>query len=268
MKIKSDMFFQVQSERPSVRPETVGSIGSFTMTNAMLMALFVTFLIAAVALHTKKKSRIVPSKFQLLLEMLVSGFRSVLTQITGSDAKALALLPLIGTLFLYLGISNLIGLIPGLTAITIDGIPALRTPTNDFNTTFSIAFAMVILTQIMSIKQFGVLGHLGKFFKFKELVAGFRKGIGDGMIAFIDFLVGLLDIVSEIAKVVSLSLRLFGNMYAGEVIMSLLFGAFAMALPSVWLGMNILVGFLQAMVFGSLTAAYYTLAVETAQSTA
>ena len=79
---------------------------------------------------------------------------------------------------------------------------------------------------------------------------------------FFLLLIFLLDIVSEVAKVVSLSLRLFGNMYAGDVLAAILLGAFAAIVPVPWLAMNLLVGVLQAMVFGSLTAAYYTLAIE------
>lgn len=259
--------FQVAVENPGVQPEIIGSIGSFPITNAMLLAALVTLLFLLLGLYTKKHSKLVPSKFMIMLEETVKSFQTLLMQITGNERMAAQLLPLIGALFLYMGVGNLIGLVPGLTAITHDGAAIFRTPTNDFNTTFSIALAMVILTQIMSIRQFGLLGHLGKFFKFKDVFLGFKKGIGDGFIAIIEFLVGLLDIISEIAKVVSLSLRLFGNMYAGEVLMAVLLGAFAIAIPSAWLAMNLLVGVLQAMVFGALTAAYYTLAVEVAEST-
>jgi len=154
-------------------------------------------------------------------------------------------------------------LIPGLSAITYNGVSIFRTPTNDFNMTFSIALAMVILANIMSIRDFGLFGHIGKFVKIKEVVEGFRKSIGAGLLAIIDFFIGLLDIVSEFAKVISLSLRLFGNMYAGEVLAAIFLGALAILIPAPWTAMNLLVGILQAMVFGSLTAAYITLAIAT-----
>ena len=160
---------------------------------------------------------------------------------------------------------NLIALLPGLTAITYNGLPLFRTATNDFNTTFALAMAVVILTHIVSLKQFGLFGHLGKFFKFKEVYLGFKKGIGEGVLSIIDFLIGLLDIVSEVAKVISLSLRLFGNMFAGDILTVILFGALAVLAPIPWLAMNLLVGVLQALVFGALSAAYYTLAIEVAE---
>lgn len=258
-------FLQVSAEQPLVQPDILFSIGALSITNAMLMGVFVTVLLLLLSLFIRFRAKLLPSKFQTMIEMLFDAFLGLLEQITGDKTKAQKLLPLVGALFLFLGLGNLIGLIPGLTSFTYNGVPLFRTPTNDFNTTFSIALAIIILTQIMSIKTFGIFGHLGKYFKFKDVVVGFKKSIGDGVLAIVDFLIGLLDIVSEVAKVVSLSLRLFGNMFAGEVLAAILLGAFALAVPAPWLAMNILVGLLQAMVFGSLTAAYYTLAVEQAE---
>ncbi|OIO20158.1 MAG: hypothetical protein CO029_03850 [Candidatus Magasanikbacteria bacterium CG_4_9_14_0_2_um_filter_41_10] len=256
------MFFQVQSEQSGVQPEIIFSVGSLPVTNAMFMGIFMTVIFCVLALYTRRSLRLVPSKFQMIIEIVFTGFASLIEQITGNRKAAIQLLPLIGALFLFLGFGNLFALLPGLTAITYKGISVFRTPTNDFNMTFSIALAMVLLTQLASMRAWGFFGHLGKYFKFKDVYHGFKKGVGAGFLSIIDFLIGLLDIVSEVAKVVSLSLRLFGNMYAGDVLAAILLGAFAAIVPVPWLAMNLLVGVLQAMVFGSLTAAYYTLAIE------
>jgi len=260
--IKNNMFLQVPSAQPEVQPEILFFLGHLPITNAMLMGVLMTALFLCFAIYTRRSLKSIPSKFQTGVEILVTGFIGLLEQITGNRKAAEDLLPLIGALFLFLGFGNLIALFPGLSSITYDGMSLFRTPTNDFNMTFSIAFAMVMLTQIASVRAWGVFGHLGKYFKFKDVYLGFKKGIGVGFLSIIDFLIGLLDIVSEIAKVVSLSLRLFGNMYAGDVLAAILLGSFAIAVPAPWLAMNLLVGVLQAMVFGSLTAAYYTLAIE------
>ena len=261
-------FLQVAAEQPGVQPDILVSIGSLNITNAMLMGVFVTLILLVGSLIIKYRAALMPSRFQMLVEMAVESFLGLLEQITGDRKTADQLLPLIGTLFLFIGFSNIIGLIPGLTSLTYNGTAIFRTPTNDFNMTFSIATAMIILTNVMSIKVFGPIGYLGKFFKFKDVYLGFKKSIGDGVLAIVDFLIGLLDIVSEVAKIVSLSLRLFGNMYAGEVLAAILLGAFAAVIPAAWLAMNLLVGILQALVFGALTAAYYQLAVEVAEEKA
>jgi len=90
---------------------------------------------------------------------------------------------------------------------------------------------------------------------------GFRKSVSDGFVACINFFVGILDIIGEVAKIISLALRLFGNMYAGGVLMIILFGTLALIVPALWLAMNIFVGILQAIVFVSLVSAYYMLAL-------
>lgn len=255
------MWFQHKSEVAPIQPDILGNVFNIPVTNAMLMGVFVTVLILIVSLVIRFRAKLFPSRFQTAVEIMVEGFLGLTEQILGSRELGKKMLPLIGTIFVFFGVSNLIGLIPGLTAITYGEVSLFRTPTNDFNMTFSVALAMVVLMQFASMKEFGFFGHLGKFFKIKDVVLGFRKSIGDGMIAIIDFLIGLLDIISEFAKVISLSLRLFGNMYAGEVLAAILLGAFALVVPSTYLVMNILVGVIQALVFGALTAAYYQLAV-------
>lgn len=260
--------FQVVTEQPNVQPETLFSILSLPITNAMMANVLVLCLFVLLAIVVSRRKSAIPNGFFVLVETMVESFINLLQQITGKRETAIQLLGLVGAIFLYMGVSNIIILLPGLSSFVYDGVSVFRTPTNDFNTTFSIAFAVIILTNIMSIKAFGMFGHLGKFFKFKEVYIGFKSSIGDGMLSIIDFLIGLLDIISEVAKVVSLSLRLFGNMYAGEVLAAILLGTFAILVPAPWVAMNLLVGILQALVFGALTAAYYTLAVEVAEAKA
>jgi F-type H+-transporting ATPase subunit a len=186
----------------------------------------------------------------------------LIQQITASEKHAKRVFPIIGAMLVYLTIANLIGLIPGLSEFTYNGTPVFRSPTADFNTTFGLAFGAILVLQFVSIKDYGLFGHIGKFFKFKEVYQGFRKGVSAGFVALIDFFVGVLDIIGELAKIISLALRLFGNMYAGNVLMVIIMGALAYVLPAVWLGMNIFVGILQAMVFSALVAAYYMLAIK------
>ncbi len=261
-------FLQVPQAQPSVAPDTIATISGYPITNAFLLALLATLLLLVVTLILKKKLNLIPKRLQTAAEILFEAFINLMVQVTGSEASARKLLPIVGTIFVYFGLGNIIGLIPGIGAFNVDGVPLFRTPTNDFNLTFSVALAVVILAQIASIKQFGVFTHLGKYFQFKQVYQGFQKGIGAGVLSIVDFLIGLLDIVSEVAKVVSLSLRLFGNMYAGEVLAAILLGSFALIVPASWLAMNLLVGLLQAMVFGSLTVAYYALAVDTGEEAA
>jgi len=259
-------FFRIQFEPTNVKPDTIFALGSLEVTNAILMGVLLVIMLTVFSLIVRNKLSLIPGKLQNIVELAVEGMSTLVEQITGDKRMAEKLLPLIGTIFVFFTISNLITLIPGISSFTYNGVPLFRGPTNDFNMTFSVAFGVVILSQLMSIKTFGLLGHLGKYFKFKELVQGFKKSMGDGFVALIDFFIGLLDIVSELAKVFSLSLRLFGNMFAGELLLALLMGTFAIGIPSIWLGMNLLVGIIQAIVFGALSTAYYMMAVQQAEA--
>lgn len=256
------MLFSTDVAQPGIQPETLFHIGQLPVTNAMLFGVVLTVVLFFFSLIIGKRAKLRPGKGQTIMEMLIEGFINMLEQITGNRENAMKMLPLVGGIFVFFGLSNLITLVPGITSITYDGVALFRGPTNDFNMTFTVALAVVILSHIGSMRAFGLFGHLGKFLKFKELFAGFRKGIGGALMGILDFVMGLLDIISEFAKIFSLSLRLFGNMYAGEVLAALLLGGFAIAIPSVWMAMNILVGVIQAIVFGALTAAYYSLAVQ------
>jgi len=254
--------FRLSRDITGVHPEFIVNVSGFQFANSTLLSLGIMVLLIIFCFIIVRKYKTRPGKAQTAVEILYEGMIGFITQITANKDESKKIFPLIATIFIYIGISNLITLIPGISAIQYNGSTVFRSPTTDFNTTFGLALGAVILLQIVSIADWGFWGHIGKFFKFKDVYLGFRRSLKDGFMAIIDFLIGLLDIVGEIAKVISLSLRLFGNMYAGEVLATLILGAFAYVLPITWSAMSILSGVVQALVFGSLVTAYYMLAIK------
>ena len=254
---------QIPSEIPAVGSDILFNIGGFPVSNSILLVWLITLGALVFSIFIKKNTKIIPKRWQTIVEILFESMEGLITQITGDIRITRKIFPLIASLFIFIGLSNLITLvIPFLGSFTYNGMTLFRTPTADFNTTVSLAFAMVVYVQFESIRRWGLLKHLSQYFQFQALIEGFKKGIGEGFIAIINFLIGLLDIVSEVAKVISLSFRLFGNMYAGEVLATILLSLLAFVVPSAWMTMNLLAGFIQAMVFGALTTAYYTLATK------
>ncbi len=245
-----------------IGPETVAMIGNFKIANSTMFLFFIILLLALFAYFAIRKFKVRAGATQTVTEMIYEGIASFLDQITGDRARTDKVFPIIATIFIFVGISNLIGLLPGLTAIKIGDVSLFRTPTADFNTTFGLAFGSVLVLQFVSIYEWGLLDHINKFVKFKDVYNGFKGGLKSGVMSLIDFAIGLLDIIGEFAKIFSLSLRLFGNMYAGEVLMIIIMGGFAYLVPSLWLSMNILSGLIQALVFGSLVTAYYMLSIK------
>lgn len=252
---------QIEAAKPLLQPDIIFTIGGFPITNGHLLTWLIAFIFLVYGLAVKSSIQLVPGKLQVFSEMVIDTIGGLIRGVSGSKAITKRLLPIVGTLLLFIVTANSIGAIPGLTAITYDGVSLFRTPTNDFNMTVTLAVAMSILVHAGSIGSFGIFAHIGKFIQIKEVVAGFRKSIGEGFMGLISLFLGLMDIVSEFAKIISMSMRLFGNIYAGEVMTVVLYGLVSIAVPIPWHAMSLFSGVIQALVFSMLTIVFYTLSV-------
>ncbi len=263
--VEESSILHVHEEIPTIASPVIGSVGIVTIATSTVTIFFITMLF--VLLVTKvSRSKMVPGKFQHLTEMLYETLTGFLTSIVGTKEKAKKIVPYVGSLFVYLLVANLLPMFPGVSGlyVVIDGehVPLLRGATTDFNTTFGLALAVVITMQVMGMKEQGVFGYLSHFIQIKQVIKGFRKSVGDGAVSLVGFLVGLIEIIGEFAKMLSLSLRLFGNMFAHEVLTVILLGAFSVAVPAIWMGMGVLVGVVQSVVFIALTTVYYSLVLK------
>ena len=255
-------FLQVKEKLPSIFPYELFSFGPFTFSPATMMATLSVFVFTYLAFKTNK-FKLVPSFFQHITEMLVLFILDFIEKILGDKKKARKILPYVGSVFLFILFSNLAFLIPGLSAITFNDHHVFTASTADFNTTLALALASVVIIHFVGMFENGVFSHLGHFIKVQPIINGFKKSIGAGFLGIVEFFVGLIEIIGELAKVISLSLRLFGNIFAHEVLMIILLGSLAIGLPAIWMGMGILVGVVQAIVFMALITVYYSLLVMT-----
>ena len=250
----------VREDIPSIHPHELFSFGPFTITSSTMMA-FLALIVFIFLAFKVNKFKLLPGFFQSLAEMLVDFLIGFIAQIVGSREKALMLLPYVGSVFAFILFSNLSAMIPGITGFEWHGHHMFTPSTADFNTTFALALASVVVVHIMSVYKAGLFSHLGHFIQVAPIINGFKKSFGEGMLGIIHFFVGLIEVVGEVAKVISLSLRLFGNMFAHEVLMIILLGALSIGVPALWMGMGILVGVVQAIVFTALVTVYYSLLV-------
>jgi F-type H+-transporting ATPase subunit a len=249
-------------ELTSIQPEIIFSIGNFGIANSTLMIVFMIIGFLILGVHIKKRFGVKPTSFQVIMELLYTGIMDLVTQITGDEKHAKKIFPVIATILVYFALANVIAIIPGLTDITYKGVALLRTPTSDFNTAFGVSLAAVLVLNYVSVKEWGIFGYLGNFFNFKGIYLGFKKSFMDGFIGMVEFFVGVLNIIGELAKVISLTFRLFGNIYAGQVLAIIIMGAVAYVLPTVWSLMSNFTGLLQGFVFAALVAVYYTLSLK------
>lgn len=227
-------------------PEVITHIGSFPITNTILNTLLVDGVIVGTLIAVNKNLKKVPGKLQSLIEMLLDGFYSFIETIAGQNASKI--FPYVMTFFIFILIANWSGLLPGATTIGFfekgqgeEGfIPLIRNTTSDINTTFALALISLVATHMLSIKTVGIKEYLSRYFSLNPIL----------------LFVGLLEIVSEITKIISLSFRLFGNIYAGEVVLHTISSIFAFLFPLPFMALEVIVGLVQALVFSFLTMAF------------
>ena len=261
----SQSIFHVHEALPSIQAPVLFSFGPVSVATSTVTVALITLLALLLSLFVLRPT-LIPSRAQHVFEMFYEAVFGFIASILGSEEKAKKVVPYVGSLMVYLIIANLLPMIPGVSAfyLTLNGehVTLFRGATTDFNTTFGLALAVVLTMQVVGMKEQGVFGYLSHFIQIKQVVKGFSKGIGEGMVAIIGFFVGLIEIISEFDKMLSLSLRLFGNLFAHEVLTVILLGAFAFGVPALWMGMGVLVGVVQSIVFVALVTVYYSLVLK------
>jgi F-type H+-transporting ATPase subunit a len=253
---------------PPAAAESLFHVGHFSITNSMINGWIAVVFFVVIALILRTKKSVVPKGIQNVAEGLVEFMLSEIQKVTGDTKRSRQFLPIVGTLFLFILFSNWIGLFPGTGSIGIwetkegvkELVPLLRPAAADLNFTLAIAVFAVLSSHLIGLTSVGFVNHLSKFFNLRGIWRSFKKGPIAIAVAFVEFGVGIIEAVSEIAKVVSLSLRLFGNVFAGEVLMTVMLGLFSVFLPIPFIFLEVLVGVIQATVFSMLTLAYLTVA--------
>ncbi len=255
---------------PPAAAEPLIYIGTLPVTNAMVNGWIAVVFFVVVAAVASRREGLVPSGVHNLIEGVIEFMMSEIQKVTGDTYRTKQFLPIVGTIFLFVLFSNWLGLIPGTGSIGVWGIheghtaliPLLRPAASDLNMTLGIALFAVLSSHVIGLMSLGPVGHFSKFVNIRGIWRSLKKGPMAVIVAVIEFFVGLLEVISEVAKVLSLSLRLFGNVFAGEVLLTVMLGLLAYFLPIPFIFLEILVGIIQATVFAMLTLAYLTVATE------
>ena len=227
----------------SFSPETILQIGALPITNTLLDTLLVDALLIGGTFYINKRLTLIPSNFlQNAMESIIETFFSLTESIAQHAASKI--FPYFMSFFLFILFINWSSLIPGVGTIGIwkdnELIPLLRGATSDLNTTLGLALVSAFATHMLSIKIIGIKDYLGRYFSLNP----------------INLFVGVLEIISELTKIVSLSFRLFGNIYAGEVVLLTVSSIFAFVVPLPFLLLEVIVGMVQALVFSMLTMVF------------
>jgi F-type H+-transporting ATPase subunit a len=260
---------------PPLAPETIFHVGDLAVTNTYINAtitmvafVLVAFFVGRMAKHTNTLTK-APTGLLNFFETVLEQMLVYADQVTRDRKRSIQFLPLVGSLFLFILVSNWIGLLPGVGSIGrylvheghLELIPLFRPAATDLNVTLSMAVLAVVSSHIFGIAAIGLFRYANKFIKLGDVWSAIVSLSPQKiLVAAIEFIVGIIEVFSEVAKMVSLSLRLFGNVFAGEVLLTVLVSLIPFVVPLPFLLLETLVGFVQAMVFAMLTLVYLTVA--------
>jgi len=250
--------------------EPIAHIGNFPITNALMTSGVALIIIVTISILVGRKIKKVPTGLQNALEMIIEAFLEIFDGVTGSRKKSLQFAPFVLAFFFFILINNWMGILPGVGSIgqivqTDEGkmfIPYLRGGTADLNTTLALATIGVVLSHILGVMAVGAWKYLNKFINIKAFLEIPKKVRKDPTILLVNPIkafVGLIEIIGEIAKVASLSFRLFGNVFAGEVLLASMSAILAFGVPIPFLLLEVLVGLIQALIFAMLILTYLTI---------
>ncbi|MDQ3222978.1 MAG: F0F1 ATP synthase subunit A [Gemmatimonadota bacterium] len=234
----------------SLPPPPSDAILTFDLTipSSIFTGWIVMAVIVALVLFLSLGIRQVPGKRQNLLEYVYEGLANFATSLGGKDARRYV--PVFVAFFLFILLSNWSGLLP-FVGRTLE----LRAPTSDVNVTIGLALVAFVMFHFEGVRALGVRGYLGKFFSLK----GFKEGPANGVISIF---VGFLEFLLEFVKPVTLSMRLWGNIYAGEIALGVISALTIFIIPVAMLGLEVLLNFMQALIFSILALMFTIAAIE------
>lgn len=238
----------------SLAAEKIGHIGSLPITNSMLTSWIATLLLVLLAFFGTRKMKYSPKGVQNFLEFTIESLISLVDGVMNDMKATKKYFPLLATFFLFILTNNWLGLIPGVGSIGFHKIhngqeifvPLLRSGNADLNTTIALAIVAVFMIQFFGIAAIGVWKYGSKFINFKSPI---------------DFFIGILELVSEISRLISFSFRLFGNVFAGEVLLAVIIMLLPYVGPIPFYTLEIFVGFVQALVFTMLATIFIKVAI-------
>ncbi|MFM2330500.1 MAG: hypothetical protein RLZZ26_7 [Candidatus Parcubacteria bacterium] len=232
-----------------LKAEQLGSFFGFPITNSLIMAWLVMAIVLIASYFFGRRLSLVPGKVQAGIEWAFEGALAYMTEVLGSDTLARRFFPLVASMFIFIAAINEIEFFPGVGSIGLHApefLPILRAPTTDLNFTLALAMIAFFTIEVTGIATLGFFKYAGKYVTLKSPVG---------------FAVGIIELVSNLGRLVSFSFRLFGNIFAGEVMVMVAGYFLPYVLPAPLMGFEMFIGLVQALVFAMLTLFFIKLAI-------
>lgn len=237
-----------------LHPYIVGEFFGIPITATMLTTWLTMAILIGLVLYGTRRLTLVPGKLQSVFELIVGGVYDYMADVLESKVLAHKYFPVVMTIFLFVLSLNWVGLLPGVTAFGFyEGhgesshlIPLLYPAATDLNITLAFAIVAFLTVEIAGMVTLGTFRYLGKFFNFHSPLG---------------FVIGIIELISEIARLISFSFRLFGNIFAGKTLLIVVMFFVPYFVPVPLLAFEVFVGFIQAFIFAVLTLFFIKLAV-------
>ena len=253
--------------------ETVFHLFGFPITNTVITAWITIIFLVALSFVVTRRMKIIPNRLQVAFEAILGWIYNLCCDVAG-DKNGRRFFPVVCTIFLFVGFNGWLALVPGygssILVHTAEGEVHLLRPANtDINMPLAIALMSVISVQFFGLKTLGIhyvgkfinvggfVHSLGKIFRGKP-----REGFTGLITGVIEMAVGFLELISELIHVLSFTFRLFGNMTAGEMLLSVALFLVPMLFALPFYGLELLVGFIQAIIFAGLSLIFLTVAIQ------
>ncbi len=251
-----------QPELPAEKP-----FASLFITNTMIASWISILVLFGLFFAATRKMKLIPGGLQNLVEFFCEVAINFINDVAGKKWGKL-FFPVCFTIFLFVLTNAWIDLIPGFGTIKMNGLPLLRNANSDINVPLMLAAVSFCFVEYQGFKAKGS-SYLKKFFNFGLLACGFRQlfsgrfknGIKDTFMGTVAVFAGFIEGISELIRVISFTFRLFGNMMAGTIVVMVMIYLVPWVIPSLFYGLEALLGFVQALIFAGLTLGFLTMAV-------
>jgi F-type H+-transporting ATPase subunit a len=229
----------------SLAAQEVFRIGGLVVTNSMLTGIVASSLLAVIMILIGRSMSLSPKAgIRGVVDAVSDWLLSLIEEVTHDREKSIRFFPIVITIFFFVLINNWLGLFPGVGSIHVGDVPLFRGMTADLNATLALAAISVGMIHIYAVRELGIAAHARTYFH------------KDPILMF----VGILEMLSDLSKAVSFAFRLFGNIFAGEVLLVVVAALAPLAAPLPFFLLEIFVGFVQALVFSLLTVVFFGIA--------
>jgi F-type H+-transporting ATPase subunit a len=234
----------------SLKPHTLGTLGGIPITNTLFTSLVVSTFLIIGGIFFKRSLTLIPGKMQLFVEEIISYFQRFFEQTLEDRKLASRYLPFLLTIFIFVALCNLMEFLPGVGSIGFFGdhgfVSLFHSVNTDLNMTIALTLVSVLTIEVSGIVALGFFRYAHKFINFSSPI---------------NFFVGIVELVSELARVISFSFRLFGNIFAGQVLIAVVTYFVPYILPVPLMMFEMFVGIVQAAIFMMLTLFFIKMAI-------